>query len=371
MTMRLSLSTFSSISLSHPPLLRHPPSTRRVPLNIPRAAQNSESDPLQGTDGPAPSPPSSSPPTSSSPSASFPYHPIATHSAIGTLETAYLTLSKLTGTEIVCPIAGADCSSVLSSNYASLWGVIPLSLAGMLAYASIAFASYAGYAAAQRGDVDREGPWRNGVSAGAVLLGTTSAYLMWVLFAAFPGELCPWCIGSASLSASILVLACSGLRRRELQEAMAPGAGLAVVTLAALTLGLGTPASSQAGTGITELEYKQPVVTEGSSPAALALASKLRAAGAKMYGAFWCSHCYEQKQIFGKEAMQEFPYVECFPEGWRQGVEMAPACTAAGLQGFPTWVIGSTRIEGAQTLETLEKALSEETILAPALGGAN
>ena len=34
-----------------------------------------------------------------------------------------------------------------------------------------------------------------------------------------------------------------------------------------------------------------------------------------MYGAFWCSHCYEQKQAFGAAAMEAFPYVECFPEG--------------------------------------------------------
>lgn len=38
-----------------------------------------------------------------------------------------------------------------------------------------------------------------------------------------------------------------------------------------------------------------------------------------MYGAFWCSHCYDQKQMFGKEAMAEFPYVECYPEGWKRG----------------------------------------------------
>lgn len=34
-----------------------------------------------------------------------------------------------------------------------------------------------------------------------------------------------------------------------------------------------------------------------------------------MYGAFWCSHCYDQKQAFGAEAMAAFPYVECYPEG--------------------------------------------------------
>ena len=37
-----------------------------------------------------------------------------------------------------------------------------------------------------------------------------------------------------------------------------------------------------------------------------------------MYGAFWCSHCYDQKDDFGAQAMADFPYVECFPEGWQK-----------------------------------------------------
>lgn len=34
-----------------------------------------------------------------------------------------------------------------------------------------------------------------------------------------------------------------------------------------------------------------------------------------MYGAFWCTHCHDQKEEFGKEAMADFPYVECYPDG--------------------------------------------------------
>ena len=35
-----------------------------------------------------------------------------------------------------------------------------------------------------------------------------------------------------------------------------------------------------------------------------------------MYGAFWCSHCLEQKEEFGQQAMKDFPYVECYPDGF-------------------------------------------------------
>mmetsp|Transcript_12734 Transcript_12734/g.24030 ORF Transcript_12734/g.24030 Transcript_12734/m.24030 type:complete len:84 (+) Transcript_12734:3205-3456(+) len=73
-----------------------------------------------------------------------------------------------------------------------------------------------------------------------------------------------------------------------------------------------------------------------------------------MYGAFWCSHCLEQKEVFGKEAMENFPYVECFPAGWKKGTKEAAACESNDVRGFPTWIINGEKIEGDQTLEDLE-----------------
>jgi hypothetical protein len=34
-----------------------------------------------------------------------------------------------------------------------------------------------------------------------------------------------------------------------------------------------------------------------------------------MYGAFWCGHCYDQKQAFGQEAYRKIAYVECAKDG--------------------------------------------------------
>jgi len=98
-------------------------------------------------------------------------------------------------------------------------------------------------------------------------------------------------------------------------------------------------------------------VTTASTPDAVALAKRLRAAGARMYGAFWCSHCLDQKQAFGAGAMAEFPYVECFPAGWKKGVKVEAACSAAGVQAFPTWVIGGELVEGEQELTALAARL--------------
>lgn len=80
----------------------------------------------------------------------------------------------------------------------------------------------------------------------------------------------------------------------------------------------------------------------------------LSAKQAKMYGAFWCPHCQEQKQMFG--ASFEFaPYIECGVQGSRAE---QPVCTQAGVKNYPTWVFADgARVEGTLPLS----ALAEKT----------
>lgn len=130
------------------------------------------------------------------------------------------------------------------------------------------------------------------------------------------GEACTWCYLSAGLSFSLLTTLLVGLPKRQLYEAAAPGFGALATAMLTLYLGFG-PADSSLAQDF-ELAYAAPVVTTQSSSQALDLAKRLKDAGVKMYGAFWCSHCYDQKQDFGKQAMADFPYVECFPTGWKK-----------------------------------------------------
>lgn len=46
-----------------------------------------------------------------------------------------------------------------------------------------------------------------------------------------------------------------------------------------------------------ELEPFKTEITSKSTPWAISLAEHLHSIGAKMYGAFWCTHCQEQKQV--------------------------------------------------------------------------
>jgi hypothetical protein len=80
-----------------------------------------------------------------------------------------------------------------------------------------------------------------------------------------------------------------------------------------------------------------------------ALSAHLRAQGAIFYGAWWCPACFQQKSLFGKQAGNTLPYVECDEDKGRE------RCKAAGVRAFPTWEMeGKPRLEGVQTLEELK-----------------
>jgi hypothetical protein len=48
-----------------------------------------------------------------------------------------------------------------------------------------------------------------------------------------------------------------------------------------------------------------------SNGAQLELVRRLRERGALYYGAWWCPACFRQKNLFGQEAGNQLPYVEC------------------------------------------------------------
>jgi hypothetical protein len=85
-----------------------------------------------------------------------------------------------------------------------------------------------------------------------------------------------------------------------------------------------------------------------------AFAKCLASRQAKMYGAYWCPHCADQKEMFGR-SFQYVPYVECGVKGSRDEV---PACAQAGVKHFPTWQFADgVRQEGTLNL----RALGEKT----------
>lgn len=72
--------------------------------------------------------------------------------------------------------------------------------------------------------------------------------------------------------------------------------------------------------------------------------------GATFYGAFWCPHCAQQKQLFGKSA-KLLPYVECStPDGKGQ----TAICISKNIESYPTWEFADgTKISALMTPEQL------------------
>lgn len=287
--------------------------------------------------------------------------------AAGTLECVYLSvLSWNNATAEVACSAGGSCASVLSSEYAKLLG-LPLPLFGALGYAAVAFMAWK-----WASETQEDTTWRDFALNASWMFAGGSLWLMILLHGIMKQD-CDWCHVSALLSFTVAGLVTASIPATTRMKCAKGAATFA----AASALGLGVV---QVGPDLFkertqaqafDLPYSEAVVHEESSERARILASRLRDAGAKMYGAFWCGHCYEQKESFGKQALEVLPYVECYPDGFRRGfgtaendsgkkdTPLAKACVDAQIDGFPTWVVGGERLEGEQTFDQLEKALDK------------
>lgn len=78
----------------------------------------------------------------------------------------------------------------------------------------------------------------------------------------------------------------------------------------------------------------------------------LQSKNVTMYGAAWCSHCQNEKRIFG-ESFKYVPYVEC-PDN-------PQACAAKNIQSYPTWLLpNGEQLVGEQNGDGY-RALSEKS----------
>ncbi|GLJ49975.1 hypothetical protein SUGI_1062890 [Cryptomeria japonica] len=272
---------------------------------------------------------------------------------LGLIETSYLTYMKVAGNDIYCPTDGGSCGDVLNSSYASVFG-LPLSLAGMAGYGITAFlALQLSKRKALFGIDEDKARW--------IFLGMTSsmtaasAYFMYLLTVKLEGASCAYCVTSALLSLSLLLISLRDFSFKEIQQIAGVQISTGALVIAALSTAYSSSVPALAGIDDIDLPPVEPVVTTQSSPVAISLAKHLRSVGAKLYGAFWCSHCFEQKQMFGAEAAKILDYVECYPTGYRKGVQIAKACKDANIQGFPTWVINGQVLSGEKIFAELAR----------------
>ena len=69
-----------------------------------------------------------------------------------------------------------------------------------------------------------------------------------------------------------------------------------------------------------------------------------------MYSAYWCPHCHDQKQLFGKTATDELKIIECAKDGVNNQYEL---CQQKGIDGFPSWEINNKIYSGTRGIQEL------------------
>ena len=285
---------------------------------------------------------------------------MAVLATIGLIDTGSVTLNKwgLLGS-LSCSSKGffgcSGCDKVLSSAWGSLLGQ-PLAFYGALAYAAMLLLAVVPLIN-QKSEIQAAGRW------GSFVLSTAMAVFSLVLVGVMVfaiRDCCPFCILSASLSLALFVL--SLLQGDWADQGQLVFRGVLVALVVGL-IGLGWAATADRPAVLSTKGAPIPV-TSLSNPSTLALADKLTAAGAVMYTAYWCPHCHEQKELFGKQAIARLKIVECAPDGQNSQVEL---CQSKKIDGYPTWEINGKLDSGVKPLQKLANLVGFDQFVTPAV----
>ena len=298
----------------------------------------------------------------------------------GAAETAFLTYSKISSTPLgnLCSNSGS-CSSVLDGPYSTIPFLnVPLSAVAFIGYTVIALLSIAPL-------IDDRTDTPNSRLVLLFIASTMAGFSLYLmtLLAAVIHTSCNFCYLSATLSflmaaitwnqkvvpnkTKAFVVSAISVSITFVISAFLFYTTSTIVSNSALAENIpestaiiaSAPATSASLpiSSVIDMKPQQeaPQITKTSSPRAMLIGDRLAALNAKMYGAFWCSHCNNQKQELGIEASKLFTYIECAKDGLNSQYQM---CKDEKIPGFPTWQINGELYPGEKSLSELETLLS-------------
>ena len=281
---------------------------------------------------------------------------IAILSTIGVIDTGSITLKRwgLIG-NLDCPGGLEGCDKVLNSPWGTILQTnnfsIPLSLLGLISYLVIllmAIFPLLPILKNQKSNISKFTWW------GSFYISTSTFIFSLILISVMIFKIkafCFYCILSCLISLSLLVLNLFGGGWEDYGKLFFRGFLMSVaVLLAGLIWSSSVDPSTKKVSNI--IQGMPPAVIALSSPEKIKLAEHLTNEGAVMYNAYWCPHCHDQKEMFGKEATKKLNLVECAKDGFNNKREL---CEAKGITGFPSWEINGSIESGVKSLEELAR----------------
>ena len=278
---------------------------------------------------------------------------IALLSTIGIVDTGSITLKKWgLFTSLSCP-GRNGCDAVLNSPWGTLYSNneinIPLSLAGLIIYSLILLLTII---LTLKIFPTKEKLSKNLwwflylLSCGSSVFSFLLINIMFFKIEAF----CIFCILSAILSFSIFILTIIGAKFDNRETMIYRGIAIAFTVLLGGLIWSNQVDPSNASEIINPSAKSAPLITTKSSKQKIDFARFLNENKIIMYSAYWCPHCHDQKQLFGKKAAEELTIIECAKDGINNQYEL---CRQKGIQGFPSWEINNTIYSGTRDLQEL------------------
>jgi len=279
---------------------------------------------------------------------------IAILSTVGIIDTGSITLNKWGWIgNLNCPGGIDGCDKVLNSTWGTLFQTnnfsVPLSLIGLISYLLIllmAIFPFIPIFKSQRNNISKMTWW------GLFYLSTSTFIFSIILISIMIFKIkafCFFCILSCLISLSLLLLNLFGGNWEDYGKLFFRGF---LMSVAVLLAGLIWSSSVDPSTKeiSNNIQGMPPAVIAISSTEKIKLAEHLTKEGAVMYNAYWCPHCHDQKEMFGKEATEKLNLVECAKDGYNNKRDL---CEAKGITGFPSWEINGSIDSGVKTLKEL------------------
>ncbi len=285
---------------------------------------------------------------------------IAILATIGVIDTGSITLNRwgIIG-DLTCPGGTNGCNQVLSSPWGTLFENsyldIPLSAAGFLSYILLlilAILPFISSSYEKRVNFIRVNWW--GLFITSCSMSIFSILLLGIMFFKIKA-FCFFCLLSAFISVSILILVILGGNWEDSRDLIFKGTLLSLVVLIMGLMWSSSVDPEKNKSSILLGTNSPPIVKNISTKDSISLAKFLTKQNISLYNAYWCPHCHDQKEMFGREAVLELNLIECAPDGENSQTEV---CQEKEITAFPSWEIKGEIISGVRTLNELAE-LSE------------